>query len=111
MPKPLTLAPLCRMVIAASFRAPTTLGRVIRTMGFVQADSIRAPARARDLILRHRVADYRNGDVQRQFARLTLEQDCLYAYCRRRPGACYIHATIRRAATGGTVRPVLPPTF
>ncbi|MCL2429638.1 MAG: winged helix DNA-binding domain-containing protein, partial [Alphaproteobacteria bacterium] len=80
MPKPLTLARLRRMAIAASFRAPTTLGRAIRGMGFVQADPIRAPARAQDLILRHRVADYRNGDVHRHFARLKLEEDFLYAY-------------------------------
>ena len=80
MQKPLTLSRLRRMAIAASFRAPTTLGRAIRTLGFVQADPIRAPARAQDLILRHRVADYRNGDVHRQFMRLTLEEDFLYAY-------------------------------
>jgi uncharacterized protein len=80
MPKPLTLARLRRMAIAASFRAPMPLGRAIRGMGFVQADPIRAPARAQDLILRHRVAGYRNGDVQRHFARLKLEEDFLYAY-------------------------------
>ena len=39
--------------------------RAIRRLGFVQADPIRAPARAQDLILRHRVADYRAGDIQR----------------------------------------------
>lgn len=80
MPKPLTLARLRRMAIGASFRAPTSLGRAIRAMGFVQADPIRAPARAQDLILRHRVTDYRNGDVHQQFARLKLEEDFLYAY-------------------------------
>ncbi|MGH7156364.1 MAG: DNA glycosylase AlkZ-like family protein [Acetobacteraceae bacterium] len=80
MPKKLTLAHLRRMAIAASFRTPTTLGRAIRGMGFVQADPIRAPARAQDLILRHRVADYRAGDVHRQFARLRLEEDFFYAY-------------------------------
>ena len=68
MSKPLTLTRLRRMAIAASFRAPAPLGAAIRAMGFVQADPIRAPARAQDLILRHRVADYRAGDVQRQFS-------------------------------------------
>jgi hypothetical protein len=80
MPKSLTRARLRRMAIAASFRAPATLGSAIRTLGFVQADPIRVPARAQDLILRHRVADYRAGDLQRRFAPLRLEEDFLYAY-------------------------------
>ncbi len=80
MPKPLTQARLRRMAIAASFRAPATLGSAIRMLGFVQADPIRAPARAQDLILRHRVAGYRAGDLQRSFAQLGLEEDFLYAY-------------------------------
>jgi len=41
---------------------------------------IRAPARAQDLILRHRVSGYRAGDLERSFARLNLEEDFLYAY-------------------------------
>ena len=80
MSKPLTPARLRRMAIAASFRAPTSLGRAMASFGFVQADPIRAPARAQDLILRHRVADYRAGDLQRQFVRLRLEEDFLYVY-------------------------------
>ncbi len=80
MPKPLTQARLRRMAIAASFRASASLGRAVAALGFVQADPIRAPARAQDLILRHRVADYRAGDLERQFARLRLEEDFLYAY-------------------------------
>ena len=56
------------------------LGRAIATLGFVQADPIRAPARAQDLILRHRVAGYRVGDLERRFSRLGLEEDFLYAY-------------------------------
>ena len=80
MPRALTTERLRRMAIAASFAAPTTLGGAIRRLGFVQADPIRAPARAQDLILRHRVADYRVGDLERQFQRLGLEEDFLYAY-------------------------------
>lgn len=80
MPDPLTRAHLRRMAIAASLTAPTTLGRAIGALGFVQADPIRTPARAQDLILRHRVADYRVGDLERQFARLRLEEDYLYVY-------------------------------
>ena len=80
MPKPLTLARLRRMAIAAAFRAPGALGATIRAMGFVQADPIRAPARAQDLILRHRVQDYRAGDLERRFARLEAEEDFLHVY-------------------------------
>jgi uncharacterized protein YcaQ len=80
MPTKLTLPRLRAMAIAASFRAPTSLGRAVGALGFVQADPIRAPARAQDLILRHRVTDYRNGDLQRRFSALRLEEDFLYAY-------------------------------
>ena len=47
---------------------------------FVQADPIRSPARAQDLILRHRVHGYRAGDLERQYASLEVEEDYLYAY-------------------------------
>ena len=49
-------------------------------MGFVQADPIRSPARAQDLILRHRVKDYKAGDLERQYGSLEIEEDYLYAY-------------------------------
>jgi uncharacterized protein YcaQ len=52
----------------------------VARLGFVQADPIRAPARAQDLILRHRVTGYRAGDLERRFVRLGLEEDFLYAY-------------------------------
>ncbi|MFC7553447.1 DNA glycosylase AlkZ-like family protein [Pseudoroseomonas wenyumeiae] len=45
----------------------TTLGDALQRLGFVQADPIRAPARAQDLILRHRVQGYRAGDLDRAF--------------------------------------------
>ena len=64
----------------ATLFAPTTLAEAVRRLGFVQADPIRAPARAQDLILRHRVRGYRAGDLDRGFARLGLEEDFLHAY-------------------------------
>ncbi len=76
----LTIKALRRQAVLGSLLPPTTLARAIGTAGFVQADPIRAPARAQDLILRHRVAGYRNGDLERRFARLGLEEDFLYAY-------------------------------
>ena len=59
---------------------PTTLQGAIDRLGFVQADPIRSPARAQDLILRHRVRDYRAGDLERLYAALDVEEDYLYAY-------------------------------
>ena len=64
----------------ATLFPPTTLADAVARLGFVQADPLRAPARAQDLILRHRVAGYRAGDLERRFARLGLEEDFLYAY-------------------------------
>ncbi len=71
---------LRRHAVRASLIGPTTLRRAVATLGFVQADPIRSPARAQDLILRHRVAGYRVGDLERAFGRLGLEEDFLYAY-------------------------------
>ena len=76
----LTLADMRRRAVHGSLARPTTLGRAVAALGFVQADPIRAPARAQDLILRHRVAGYRAGDLERRFPRLALEEDFLYAY-------------------------------
>ncbi len=64
----------------ATLFAPTTLAAAVHRLGFVQADPIRAPARAQDLILRHRVIGYRAGDLERRFVRLGLEEDFLHAY-------------------------------
>ncbi|HTU54059.1 MAG TPA: crosslink repair DNA glycosylase YcaQ family protein [Acetobacteraceae bacterium] len=67
-------------LVQASLGTPTTLGRAIARLGFVQADPIRAPARAQDLTLGHRVGAYRAGDLDRRFVRLGIEEDFLYAY-------------------------------
>ena len=49
-------------------------------MRFVQADPIRAPARAQDLILRHRVKNYHAGDLERRYATLDIEEDFFVTY-------------------------------
>jgi len=46
----------------------------------VQADPIRAPARAQDLILRHRVQNYRDGDLERRYTKLGIEEDFFINY-------------------------------
>ncbi len=66
---PLTLDDLRRFAVAHSLFAPTTLRRALGGMGFVQADPIRAPARAQDLILRQRVKGYRAGDLEGRYNR------------------------------------------
>jgi uncharacterized protein YcaQ len=71
---------LRRFAIARSLFAPTTLRHAIDRLGFVQADPIRAPARAQDLILRHRVKDYRAGDLERRYPRLEIEEDFFVNY-------------------------------
>jgi len=48
--------------------------RAIARLGFVQADPMRAPARAQDLILAHRVKDYRAGELERRYPRLAIEE-------------------------------------
>ena len=70
----MTLADLRRFAVSRSLFAPVTLKRAIDRLGFVQADPIRAPARAQDLTLRHRVKNYRAGDLERRFAALGIEE-------------------------------------
>ncbi len=77
---PLTLDTLRRYAVARSLFKPTTLGRAIKKLGFVQADPIRAPARAQDLTLRHRVRDYCAGDLERLYPTLKLEEDFFVNY-------------------------------
>lgn len=76
----LTLDHLRRYAIGRSLFKPTSLVRAIRKLGFVQADPIRAPARAQDLTLRLRVKDYRAGDLERAYPRLALEEDFFINY-------------------------------
>jgi uncharacterized protein YcaQ len=77
---PVGLDNLRRYAAGRSLFAPTTLRRALHKMGFVQADPIRAPARAQDLILRHRVKNYRNGDLDRSYAKLGVEEDFFINY-------------------------------
>ena len=76
----LTIASLRRHAVGHSFFEPATLQGAIDRLAFVQADPIRSPARAQDLILRHRVRDYHAGDLERDYASLDVEEDYLYAY-------------------------------
>jgi uncharacterized protein YcaQ len=76
----LTLLHLRRHALARSLFKPTTLPQALQKLGFVQADPIRAPARAQDLTLRHRVMGYQAGDLDRRYPRLPLEEDFFVNY-------------------------------
>jgi hypothetical protein len=75
-----TLDDLRRLAVARSLFPPTTLPRALDQLAFVQADPIRAPARAQDLTLRQRVEGYRAGDLERQYAALGIEEDVFVNY-------------------------------
>jgi hypothetical protein len=75
-----TLAQLRRYAVGRTLFRPTTLPRAIERLGFVQADPIRQPARAQDLILRHRVSGYRAGDLERRYLKLPIEEDAFINY-------------------------------
>jgi uncharacterized protein YcaQ len=105
----LTVAQLRRFAVARSLFEPTGLHEAIDRLGFVQADPIRAPARAQDLTLRHRALDYRAGDLERRYAELAVEEDHFinYGFLPRRhhalmhprsPRRVWDKTTARRAA-------------
>jgi len=77
---PITLDGLRRLAVTQSLFPSTTLKRALQKFGFVQADPIRSPARAQDLILRHRVKNYRAGDLERQYEALNVHEDFFINY-------------------------------
>jgi uncharacterized protein YcaQ len=103
---PITIDELRRFAVARSLFPPTTLQRAIDRLGFVQADPIRAPARAQDLTLRHRVRGYRAGDLERRYAELEVEEDYFinYGFLSRRAQVLMHPRTgeRRQAGTRGT---------
>ena len=74
------LRSLRRAAVDHAFIGASTLGDAFDRMGFVQADPIRAPARAQDLVLRQRVGGYRAGDLERAYASLPIFEDMLHVY-------------------------------
>ena len=76
----ITLDDLRRYGVARNFPKPTTLKRALDRAGFIQADPIRAPARAQDLILRQRVKTYHAGDLERLYESLDVAEDFFINY-------------------------------
>lgn len=95
----MTLDDLRRHAVARSLFPPVSLKAALDALGFVQADPIRAPARAQDLTLRHRVRNYHAGDLERRYASLDVEEDFFinYGFVSRE-----LHALMHpRSGTGG----------
>ncbi len=65
---------LRRYAVTRSLFKPTSLMRAIVHLGFVQADPMRAPARGQDLILLHRVKNYRAGELELRYPQLAIEE-------------------------------------
>lgn len=76
----LTIKDLRGRAAARTLFPATTLNRALDRLGFVQADPIRAPARAQDLVLRHRVNNYRAGDLERRYTQLDVQEDFFINY-------------------------------
>ena len=74
-----------RRLVAGSFPEYSSLAAALEGLQFVQADPIRAPARAQDLMLRQRVAAYEVGELERRFPELDAEEGYLFAYGFMRP--------------------------
>ena len=70
-----TLAQLRDSAAAQTLWPKVGLQAALDRLGFVQADPIRAPARAQDLILMQRVRGYRAGDLERLYSGLDIEED------------------------------------
>ncbi|MEM7674288.1 MAG: crosslink repair DNA glycosylase YcaQ family protein [Verrucomicrobiota bacterium] len=67
-------------VIRSSLFPETNLPKAIERLSFLQADPIRCPARAQDLILRQRVKQYKAGHLEKCYPDLNLEECFLFAY-------------------------------
>ena len=76
----MTLEELRRFAVARSLGTQEDLLSAIKRLGYVQADPIRAPARAQDLILRHRVIDYRVDDLEKRYPDLPVREEMLHNY-------------------------------
>jgi len=76
----LTIEALRRFAVSRNFPKPTSLKVALQRMGFVQADPIRAPARAQDLILRQRASNYHAGDLEKFYTKLDIEEDFFINY-------------------------------
>lgn len=77
----MTLTPAqLRAAALGTLASQRSIQAALDQMGFLQADPIRAPARAQDLTLMQRVTGYRAGDLERLYPTLDAEEDMLPNY-------------------------------
>ena len=69
-----TLSVLRRTAVSYGLRSFADLQSALDAAAFVQADPIRAPARAQDLMLRHRVPGYLAGELEQRYTTLRVEE-------------------------------------
>ena len=74
------IADLRSMAVGFSLRPAASTAAAVQSMGFVQYDPIRRPARAQDLILAQRVMGCRAGDLDRGYRSSELEEGHLHVY-------------------------------
>lgn len=105
----ITISHLRTFTVAHNFPTPNSLQNVFNAVHFIQADPIRSPARAQDLILRHRVNNYRAGDLDRLYTTLDIEEDFFvnYGYVSRRLHEL-MHPRSKARATADVTYKVLP---
>ena len=94
----MTIADLRAHAIAHTLFHRTDLVSAIERLGYVQADPIRAPARAQDLILFQRVEGYRAGDLENRYPELPVFEDSIFNYG-------FFPARVRKALLPRTLSP------
>ncbi len=75
-----TIQNLRLLAVSQTLFSPTSLEQAVLKLGFVQADPIRAPARAQDLILRPRVQNYQAGMLETHYPKLEIDEDYFVNY-------------------------------
>jgi uncharacterized protein len=75
-----TLKTMREWAVSQTLQPRASLETVLSQLQFVQADPIRAPARAQDLILRPRVHSYKANDLEQHYTTLPLEEDYFVNY-------------------------------
>ncbi len=105
-----TVSDLRRFAVSRSLFPAASLEEAVERMGFVQADPIRAPARAQDLTLRPRVTGYRAGDLEARYATLPIEEDFFINYgfvTKRLQALMHPRASISPTASNKRARAIL----
>lgn len=110
MPTLHTIDDVRRFAVTRSLRPAESLPQALERAGFVQADPIRAPARAQDLTLRPRVTDYRAGDLEAHYGSLPIEEDFFINYgfvTRRLQALMHPRASITPTASNRRAKAIL----